>query len=89
MDLEDSFESDFNAKLEDGSPYEVRAHRPKSSSPVLCCVLMLFCVSDYCCTCSYVRVQALRTRMLTCSGVIAEMSAAGLLSHCTCDSRMH
>ena len=23
MDLEDSFESDFNAKLEDGSPYEV------------------------------------------------------------------
>ena len=23
MDLEDSFESDFNARLEDGSPYEV------------------------------------------------------------------
>lgn len=23
MDLEDSFESDYNAKLEDGSPYEV------------------------------------------------------------------
>ena len=25
MDLEDSFESDFNAKLEDGSPYEVQS----------------------------------------------------------------
>ena len=25
MDLEDSFESDFNAKLEDGSPYEVNS----------------------------------------------------------------
>ncbi len=42
MELEDSFEQDFNAKLEDGSPYEVRsAESPLSMHelPVLHVVL--------------------------------------------------
>ena len=54
MDLEDSFESDFNAKLEDGSPYEVKAHRPKvlpsCALPAPSCSLL----SGLCCdTCHY------------------------------------
>ena len=88
MELEDSFESDFNAKLEDGSPYEVRAHRPKFSSPALRCALMLSPVRDSCCTCHHVHVQALRTMVLMSSVIIAGMTAAGLSSHCTCDNHM-